>query len=101
MPIGLSASLSKVIIDGQLGTIAQQLNVVMEDIDNLKFFLDTLLDPDLEALGYTVDDITLLRTCTNDMNELKTIYIGAAALAEAKDFRTFIRRVWGTGFSGT
>ena len=99
MTVGLTANLNRNTIDFQSGTIAQKLNLVMEDIDNLKFMLDGMLDADLEALGYSTDEVTLLRTCINDMEELRNLYVGATALADAKDFRTFIRRIWGTGFA--
>lgn len=98
MPIGLTSDVSKGTVDFQLGTISKNLNLAMEAIDNFKFFIDTTVDADLQALGYTVDEITLLRTCAADMEELKNIYAGAATLATAKDFRAFIRRVWGTGY---
>lgn len=98
MPIGLTHDVNKGTIDFMLGNVAQKLNLVMEEVDNFKFFIDTTVDADLITLGYTQDEVTLLRTCAADMDELQNIYTGAAALAAAKDFRTFLRRVWGTGY---
>jgi len=101
MPVGLTASLTRSIVDFQAGTIAQKLNVVMEDIDDLAFMLAGMLDADLVGLGYDDEEILALRTAVNEMEQLKKIYQGIEALPTAKDFRTFIRRIWGTGFAGS
>lgn len=98
MPIGLTASLTRGQVDYNLGALSQKLNTVMEDIDDFQFFTETTQDADLETLGYTPDEIALLRTCSSEMDQLRRIYQGLEALATAKDFRTFLRRVWGTGF---
>lgn len=97
MPVGLTASLTKGQIDSQAGLIAQRLNVVMEDCDDLAFFEKGVQDAELAALGYTADDILTFRTAVREMDQLRRIYQGLEALAEAKDFRTFVSRIWGTG----
>lgn len=98
MPIGLTASLTRGQVDYNLGALSQKLNTLMEDVDDFQFFVVGAQDTDFATLGYTADEITLLRTCSAEMDQLRRIYQGLEALADAKDFRTFLRRVWGTGF---
>jgi hypothetical protein len=100
MPVGLTATLTKTTLDAQSGTIAQELNTAFEKVASLHFMIAGTLDETLAALGYTPEDIALLRSAVGDMEQLRTIYEGVAALAAAKDFRAFMRQMWGLGFSG-
>lgn len=101
MPIGLTATLTRGQVDLQGGTLAQRLNAIFTAIEDWHRFVLSAQDADFAALGYTTDEITLLRTCAAEMEELRTIYEGSATLATAKDFRTFLQRTWGTGFAPT
>jgi hypothetical protein len=98
MPVGLNADLTKRTVDQQLGIIAQNLNVAFASVEELTIFLAGALDADLEALGYTPEEIPLVRSAAADMEQLRLIYLGEEDLPAAKDFRAFMRRVWGTGF---
>ena len=98
MAVGLNADLTKQQVDVQVGQVALKLNIVLEDVDDLKFFLDGAQDADLEALGYTPEDTATLRSAVGDMDQLRRIYQGLEALADVKDFRQFMRRCWGSGF---
>jgi len=100
MTVGYNAQLTKGTIDAQLGSISQRLNIVLEDVNDFKYFIDGILDAQLTGMGYDANDVALIRTAASDMDQLREIYQGLAALAAVKDFRTFIRRVWGTGYSG-
>lgn len=97
MPAGLNALLDKQSVDLTVGSVAQKLNVVMRDIASTKRFIDAYQDTDFTALGYTPGDIANIRSAYGDLDQLRTIYEGAANLAAAKDFRTFAQRLYGTG----
>jgi len=101
MPIGLTATLTRAQVDFQGGSLAQRLNALMTAIEDWHRFVLSAQDPDLAVLGYTAEEITLLRTCAAEMEQLRTIYTGEAALQAAKDFRVFLQRTWGTGFAPT
>jgi hypothetical protein len=51
----------------------------------------------LIALGFTADEVATLKTAFTDLSQLGRIWAGAEALAAPKDFRTFVRRLWGVG----
>lgn len=99
MAAGLTATLTRDSINQLTGTVAQRLNGAFLDIATTKSFLDTQSDADLEGLGFAPDDVALLRSAYVDLDQLRTIYTGAAPLADAKDFRAFAQRIWGTGFT--
>src|SRR5262245_59215833 len=101
MPIGLTATLTRGQVDFQGGTLAQRLNALMTAIEDWNRFVASAQDADFAAMNYTPDEITLLRTCAAEMEQLRTIYTGADNLLTAKDFRTFLQRTWGTGFAPT
>lgn len=99
MAVGLNASLSKQQIDTEAGSLAKKLNIALEDVDDLKYFLDGLLDEQLVDLGYDAADVAVLRSAIGDLDQLRRIYQGLEALPDVKDFRSFARRLWGTGFT--
>lgn len=100
MASGLSADMTKRTVDQATGIAAQKLNVAFLEVQNAKAFLDVLQEADLEALGYTANDVAVLRSALADLDQLRRIYQGGEALAAAKDFRTFAERMWGTGYTG-
>lgn len=89
---------SKLEIDSALGVVMTDLHMVMLRVVQLKFWLDGVPDADLTTLGYSSTDISNMRSAVADGNQIAGIFDGAATLAVAKDFRTFIRRVWGFGY---
>lgn len=96
MSAGLTVAKSDV--DTTAGSIARDLNVVCARIVNFKMWLDAQLDSDLTALGYTTADVANLRSAYVDAKQLADLYAGAAVVATAKDFRTFLKRLFGLGF---
>jgi hypothetical protein len=93
MPVGLT--ITKDEIDKRAGDIARTFQRSFEDVGTLKGFLDATPEADLVALGYTSDEVASLKTAWNDLAQLTTL--GQATLAEPKDFREFVRRLWGVG----
>jgi hypothetical protein len=95
MSVGLPVT--KTEIDSRAGDIARTFQRAFEDVATMKVYLDATVEADLVALGYTSDEVATLKTAFADLAELGTIWTGAAALPAAKDFRVFVRRLWGVG----
>lgn len=91
-------SITKNEIDQAISAIGQDMHMVMIRSVEFKYWLDGIPDGDLTTLGYTAGDIANLRTAVADCKQISDIFNGLANLSVAKDFRTFLRRVWGFGF---
>jgi hypothetical protein len=83
----------------QVGDIARDLSVLDHRIQALKDWMDTKAVDDLTAdpLNINVDDANLYKSVVADLAVLLAVYRGEAAQTPAKDFRVFVRRVWGLG----
>ena len=95
MSVGLPITKSE--IDSRAGDTARAFQRAFADVATLKGYLDATPDADLVALGYTAGEVATLKTAWADLSQLGTIWAGAASLATAKDFRTFVRQLWGVG----
>jgi len=95
MSVGLPVTKNE--IDSRAGDIARAFQDQFNDVATMQGFLVATPNGDLETLGYTPDEVASLKTAFTDLAQLGTIWTGQAALATAKDFRTFVRRLWGVG----
>ena len=95
MSVGLAVTKGE--IDSRAGDIARTFQRAFEDVGTMKTYLDSAVEADLVALGYTSNEVAVLKTAFADLAELGTIWVGAAALPAAKDFRQFVRQLWGVG----
>lgn len=86
---------TKVSLDQQSGALAQQIMVWARSATNLQTYLAAAVDTDLEGLGYSPDDVALLKSSSTDMAKLAQIFEGAATQTPAYDFRTFVARIAG------
>jgi hypothetical protein len=84
-------------IDARAGGIARSFQAAFDNVTVLALYLNATPDADLVALGYAADEVATLKTAWADLVQLGTIWTGNADLPAAKDFRTFVRRVWGVG----
>lgn len=82
-------------VDGKAGQLALTLRGNFDAIRNFKIWLDTKVDADLTALGYTGSEVATLRSAAADMDQLRQIYEGLATLGVAKDFRAFTKLLTG------
>lgn len=96
MSAGLA--IQKASVDSEVGAIGRDLNLVVGRIVNFKSWLDGQLDADLTTLGYSSTDIANLRSSLSDAKQLADLYTGSATLTVTKDFRTFLKRIWGLGY---
>lgn len=97
MSLGLNPV--KADVDYLAGTLAKRLHEDIDRIGEFKYWLDGKSVGDLEALGYTNGEANLLKSVFADLDQLRTLYVGAATLGSVKDFRTFARQIIGFGLS--
>ncbi len=95
--MSVGTTITKKELDAAITAIGTDIHLAMNRAAEFKYYLDGVLDEDLTTLTYSAGDIANLRTAVADINQMSTIFNGAASLAVAKDFRTFLRRVWGFG----
>lgn len=95
MSVGLSVTKDE--INSRAGDIALTFQRIFADVVVMKSYLDATPDSDLVALGYTDAEVATLKTAWSDLAQLGMIWVGQDALAEPKDFRTFVRQLWGVG----
>jgi hypothetical protein len=95
MSVGLPVT--KTEIDSRAGDIARSFQAAFENVLTMQTYLEATPNPDLVALGYTDQEVAVLKTAFADLTQLATIWNGAAALPAAKDFRAFVRQLWGVG----
>jgi|SRR5262252_9216310 len=82
-------------VDNSAGSIARDMLSVFNRAHEFQLWLVSTPDADLTALGYSAQDIANIKTAYNDAEQLYQIYIGQGTLPNAKDFRTFMQRLWG------
>ncbi len=93
--MSLGVGVTKADVDQVAGAIAGQLRDTFERIESFKEWLDTVQVADLEALGFTTAEANTLKSAYADAAQLRTIFLGTATLAVAKDFRAFLKLCWG------
>jgi hypothetical protein len=95
MSVGLPVTKDE--IDSRAGDLARAFQRAFGDVVTMQMYLEATANPDLIALGYTDQEVATLKSAFADLTQLGTIWTGSAALATAKDFRTFVRQLWGVG----
>lgn len=97
MTVGIQVD--KAQVDNKAGSIAQQLNIVMENIEQFNEWLSGQQDADLETnYDYSSGEVAVLKSAFSDLDQLRQVYQGTVNLADAKDFRAFAKQLWGLGF---
>jgi len=95
MSVGLAVTKDE--IDARAGDISRQFQRLFGDVVTLQQYLLATPTETLVALGYSDQDVAVLKTAFTDLTELATIWSGNAALPAAKDFRAFVKQLWGVG----
>jgi hypothetical protein len=95
MSVGLPVT--KTEIDSRAGDIARGFQKLFEDVVTMQTYLEATPNPDLVALGYTDQEVAVLKTAFADLSQFGRIWTGTEALPAAKDFRAFVRQLWGLG----
>lgn len=95
MSIGLTYN--KTHLDTVMGSLARDLKKTMDDSVELYRILVALPDADLVSMGYTSNEVAVLKTAWSDASQLAGIFNGGVTLLSAKDFRVFLKQLWGLG----
>ena len=95
MSVGLPVSKGE--IDSRAGDISRQFQSIFNDVIILQSYLEATPNTDLIELGCSDQDVALLKTAFADLIQLSKIWTGAEALEQPKDFRAFVRQLWGVG----
>lgn len=95
MSVGLPVTKDE--IDIRAGDIARAFQRLFGDVVTMQQYLLATPNPDLVELGYTEDDVAVLKTSFTDLMQLADIWVGNEALPEPKDFRAFVQQLWGVG----
>ena len=95
MSVGLPVTKGEV--DTRAGDLARSFQQAFENVATMQTYLEATPNADLVALGYTDQEVATLKTAFADLTQLTTIWTGTAALPAAKDFRIFVRQLWGVG----
>ena len=95
MSVGLNPSKGE--IDQQSGVIARDLDSATSRCLDFKNYLDGKADEDLVALGYTPEEVGILKSAFTDAAKVAAIFRGITSEATLYDYRTFLKQIWGFG----
>jgi hypothetical protein len=95
MSVGLNPSKGEV--DNQAGVIARDLDSATSRVLDFKNYLDGKQEADLVALGYTPEEVGILKSAFTDAAKLAAIFRGEIADPAVYDYRTFLKQIWGFG----
>ena len=96
MSVGLPVTKSE--IDNRAGDMARSFQRLAGDVTTLKGFLDSSDEASLVTLGYTPEEIAVLKSAISDLEQLVVqIGYGTQSLSAPKDFTQFLRQLWGVG----
>ena len=73
-------------INNKAGSLAMALRDTFRDIKDFNDFLTGKTEAELVSLGFTTDEVTLLKASFFDLNKLGLIGIGQEVQPEANDF---------------
>lgn len=74
------------VIDNRVGALVVQVREVLEDVQRVNTFLADQTDADLEAMGYTAEEVTTLKSAFTDLDKLSDIANGQGVQAAPSDF---------------
>ncbi len=92
--------IDKFSLDNASGGLARSLEQFANQALQFKKEMDSVPDADLEALGYTADDVALLKSAATDMATVANVYKGTADHTPASDLGVFSRRLMGLYLGG-
>ncbi len=84
-------------IDTRMGDLARSFQKLFRDEVIMKSYFDSTADADLQALGFTVQEVATLKSSINDLDQLRLVATGEQDITPAKDFTAFLHLLWGLG----
>lgn len=96
MSVGLPVTKQE--LDQRSGDIARTFQRLAGDVTTLKGYLDATAEQVLLDLGYSGNDVAVMKSGITDLEQLCVkIGYGQEGLAAPKDFTVFLRQLWGVG----
>jgi hypothetical protein len=90
MAVGFAAFNTKDSINQNAGRMAVGLRDAFEKVEQFSTWFAGVGAAGLETTyGFTAGDAAIIGSAVTDFEQLRQIYLGAQALASAKNFRTF------------
>lgn len=93
MAVGFAAD--KAALDARAGHVALQLRDTLDAAGRLKAWLDTKQDADLVALGYTSDEVAILKSAYTALDALRLVATGQRTVPEADNFLFWASKLTG------
>lgn len=88
-------AVDKTQIDNVVGALARQIQTWTPQVQDFKTLMDATPEADLETMGYTPDEVALLKSGTNDMFTLAQVYLGVIDHTPAAALNVFVDRMAG------
>lgn len=82
-------------LDEALGALATDTRDMLTRADQIVNYLATVTDTQLENMGYSTTDVTLIRQVQSDVTTLLGIFPGTAALPAPHDFTASLSQMYG------
>lgn len=94
----VGASKTRMDIDATAAQVARQLFSAFEAVKQFKAWLDTQVNADLEALGYSAYDVAVLKSALADLDDLAKAFDGTLPNRPLPyAYQTFAKQLLGTG----
>lgn len=86
---------TKADLDRRMGSAVVGLREAFAQISRIQEYLGRMTEEDLTAMGYSVEEISLIKSAFNDLVALKSVAEGDEAHPDATDFFA-----WGSKLTG-
>jgi hypothetical protein len=93
----IGIAVNKAALDKLTGETAQAINEALKDARDIQIYLLATSQADLNGMGYTDQEVTVLKSAYTDLDKLHQIFVGVINLPAAQDFRAFAKQLWGVG----
>lgn len=84
-------------INHDIGSVTRQVYAALDNVRKIKIALDGAPNQVLLDVGFTQNEIDTIRSAFADLDNLRQVFEGGRNQTTAYDFRTFARRLIGTG----
>jgi hypothetical protein len=90
-------SISREEINNVVGNLSLDIKEALDRAVALHEYLAGKTTEDLTSLGFAETDVATIKSAMADAAQLADVYYGRAPIATAKDFRVFMKRLYGIG----
>ncbi|WP_434439709.1 hypothetical protein [Lentzea sp. E54] len=84
-------------LNNDVGSVVRQVYAAFDNVRKLQATLAGKPDEDLVALGFSSAEVADIKSAFIDLDNLRQVFEGIRAQAGASDFRSFAKRLIGSG----